>query len=164
MAKEDIIGKMLVEDGHLSDENLASAKTRMQAAGGKSFGEVLIEAGFVEEGALLRTMAKYYSTQYVTKRKLSKVEIPKSVTDRVPESLAEKYNLCPIQFKDGLTIIIDDPTNVVAIDEIKFVTGINNVRTLIALESTIRCGINKFYKGDANAFGFGVEISDEDED
>lgn len=155
MDKLDKIGRLLVEDGVLSEAKLKQGLEKQEASFGKPLGEVLLESGLVKESDFLRVLAKQFRTQYVTTDTLAGLNIPDSVLKMVPQEMAEKHTILPILYKASgrtLTIATADPNNIQAIDEVKFTSGVSKLDALIAQEESIIKGIKKFYKGDENAF------------
>ena len=157
MADDRRIGQLLVSEGVLSEAQLKEALTAQKEAYGKPLGEVLLEHKFLDEPSFLRVLAKQFRAQYLTTSKLAQLAVPDAVLRLVPQAMAEKHNIFPVAYKKSersLTIITTDPTNVNAIDEIKFASGVSNVKTLVALKSSIEAAVKKWYRGEKTAFGF----------
>ncbi len=150
------IGRLLVREGAITEEDLSKALEAQEASYGKPLGEVMIELQMIDEPDFLRVLAKKFHTQYLTTKKLSEIKVSEGILKLVPQATAEKYNLFPVQFKRGdktLTVIMTNPDDVAAIDEVKFVSGIATVKPLVGLSESINAAIKKWYQGDDNAFG-----------
>lgn len=165
MEKEEKIGQLLVQEGLLTPEQLQEILEKQKGIySGIPLGELLIQQGMVKESDFLRVLAKQFRTQYVTTQKLAELSIPSAILRLVPLAVAEKYFLLPIQYskKDkSLAIVITDPLNVNAIDEVKFASGISNIKPLVAIKGAIKAGIEKFYKGNERAFDFAITVDGE---
>ncbi len=166
MDKPDRIGQLLLQEGLITEEKLQDALEKQRTTfSSKALGEVLIDQGLVKENDFLRVLAKQFRTQYVTAEKLAYLNVPGAVLKLIPINIAEKHLVLPIQYssKDkSLSIVTPDPMNVGAIDEVKFASGIANIRALIAVESAIRAGIDKFYKGNDRAFELSISVEGEE--
>jgi response regulator RpfG family c-di-GMP phosphodiesterase len=156
MNEEERIGQLLVREGVITEEDLKHALEAQKEAYGKPLGEVLINLKLIDESDFLRILAKKFHTQYLTTKKLSDVKVSDAILKLVPAATAEKYNLFPVQFKKSdktLTVAMTNPDDVAAVDEIKFVSGVPNVKSLVALKDAIKAAVAKWYKGEKNAFG-----------
>jgi len=164
MEKADRIGRLLVQEGLITDQQLSEALEKQQTGyANKPLGEVMIDQGILKEDDFLRILAKQFRTQYVTSEKLAALNIPSAILRLVPVNIAEKHAILPIQYskKDkSLSVVTPDPMNVGAIDEVKFVSGIGNIRALVALQSSVVAGIEKFYKGNDRAFDLTISMEE----
>lgn len=161
------IGQLLLQDGVINESQLQQALTQQKESYGKPLGEIMISLHLIEETDFLRVLAKQFHTQYLTAKKLSELQVTDAVLKMVPQNTAEKHNLFPVQYKRGdktLTVVTTNPDNVSAVDEVKFVSGIGNVKCLVGLAEPIKAAINHWYKGDNHAFdhllGMGADSSD----
>ncbi|NNC91813.1 MAG: Flp pilus assembly complex ATPase component TadA [Acidimicrobiia bacterium] len=116
---------MLLQEGLLSRADLDRATT-IQTDTGMPLGRILVEEGFVKETDLVKTLAGHIGLEFVS---LDEVTIDPSATALVPEALARRYAAIPIEFnEDGaLVVAMADPANVLAIDDIRAITGIDVV-------------------------------------
>jgi len=157
MADDRRIGQLLVQEGVLTEAQLKEALQAQKETYGKPLGEVLLEHQWVDEPSFLRVLAKQFRAQYLTTIKLAELNVPDAVLRLVPQAIAEKYNIFPVAYKKSektLTIVTTDPANVAAIDEIKFASGVTNVKPLVALKTSVEAAIKKWYRGEKTAFGF----------
>ncbi len=136
------IGEMLVKEGLITQEDLEEALKRQKGTG-KKLGSTLVEMGLIDEKTLVKFLSKQLGVPPVDLSTLKTV--PDDVLSLVPAETAYRYQILPLGRK-GNTLIIAmiDPTNVIAIDEIKFLTGLE-VACAVALESALNDALKKFY-------------------
>ncbi len=136
------LGQLLVNNNIINEEQLEKALDLQKKEGGR-IGSNLIKLGFLTEDTLVEFLSKQYGVPAVT---LSTEEIDPSIVKFVPYDVAYKYQIFPIS-KNGavLTISMTDPSNVFAIDDIKFMTGYD-VLPVVASESAIKEAIAKHYE------------------
>jgi type IV pilus assembly protein PilB len=143
MAMSGRLGAMLVSSGLITDDQLKKALSAQKTQGGR-LGSILVKLGFVQEDKLMTFLSKQYGVPYVD---LSKFQINPAVIKHIPSDVAQKYRIMPIN-RSGATITIAmvDPSNIFAIDDIKFMTGYN-VEAVVATEGAIVETIKKYYGG-----------------
>jgi len=143
MAMAGRLGAMLVSSGLITDEQLRKALAAQKAQGGR-LGSILVKQGFIQEDKLMTFLSKQYGVPYVD---LSKFEINPAVIKHIPADVAQKYRIMPINRTGStITIAMVDPSNIFAIDDIKFMTGYN-VEAVVATEGAIVESIKKNYGG-----------------
>ncbi|MEL7060705.1 MAG: type IV-A pilus assembly ATPase PilB [Acidobacteriota bacterium] len=137
----DRLGDLLVKSGRISADQLRQALAKQREEGGR-LGTNLVKMGLVRENELVEFLSKQFRVSAIN---LAQVEIDESVVKLIPADVARKYTIMPVS-KTGakVTIAMLDPTNVFAMDDIKFMTGYN-VEPVIAAESAIRAAIEKSY-------------------
>jgi type IV pilus assembly protein PilB len=134
---------MLVSSGLITDEQLKKALSSQKSEGGR-LGTILVKLGFVQEDKLMSFLSKQYGVPYVD---LNKFEINSAVIKHIPSEVAQKYRIMPINRAGAtITIAMVDPSNIFAIDDIKFMTGYN-VEAVVATEGAIIDAIKKYYGG-----------------
>ena len=107
-----------------------------------SVGQALINAGNVAEPDLIEFLAKQYGVRAVD---LSQVTIEWEALRWLPKNLCEKYTAVPIsKMDDSLVIAMADPSNIYAVDEIKFLLGNTPHEIVVASQSAIRAAIQKY--------------------
>lgn len=140
MAKKKI-GDLLVDKGLINIAQLEEA-LREQSLSGKRVGEILVEKGHISEDDLISTISERLS---IPKVSVSQMVIDPSILKLVNVDVARRYTLIPIfQIGNTLTLAMADPLNIIAIDEIKYNTGLN-INRAIAATSEIRDAIDKYY-------------------
>lgn len=147
MFKRKKIGEMLIEAGHITDKELNIALAE-QKKRGKRLGQVLIELGYLTDAKLLPVLGKQLKVPFVD---LNKVEIKPEILKMVPEKIARKHMLVPINF-DGKSLMIGmaDPLDVFIIDEIQFQNNCEVVRSICS-EVQINETLDKLYVAGAMA-------------
>ena len=141
MAMAGRLGAMLVSSGLITEEQLKNALATQQREGGR-LGSILVKMNFVQEEKLMMFLSKQYGVPYVD---LSRFDIDANVVKLIPGEVAQKYQIMPIN-RTGATITIAmvDPSNVFAIDDVKFMTGYN-VEPVVATEAGIKQAMSKHY-------------------
>lgn len=141
MAMAGRLGAMLVSSGLITEEQLKNALATQQREGGR-LGSILVRMNFVQEEKLMMFLSKQYGVPYVD---LSRFDIDVNVVKLIPGEVAQKYQIMPIN-RTGATITIAmvDPSNVFAIDDVKFMTGYN-VEPVVATEAGIKQAMSKHY-------------------
>ncbi len=147
MAMSGRLGAMLVSSGLITEDQLQKALATQKSEGGR-LGSILVKMGIVQEDKLMTFLSKQYGVPYVD---LGKFEINPAVIKHIPADVAQKYRIMPIN-RTGATITIAmvDPSNIFAIDDIKFMTGYN-VEAVVATEGAIVEAIKKYYGSAAKA-------------
>lgn len=132
---------MLLEQGVLTLEQLHLALRHQREHGGR-LGSVLIDLGMVSDEAVATALSEQYDVLSVN---LANHQIDPEVIRLIPIETAIRYQVLPLK-KAGttLTVAITDPTNVLALDDIKFMTGYR-VEPVVAPQCSIREAIEKYY-------------------
>ncbi len=135
------LGKLIVNAQLINEEQLQKALLVQKKEGGR-LGSILVRLGFIDEAKLLKFLSQQYG---VPAADLSKIEIDPAVVKLVPAEVVKKYLVVPIKRLGAtLSLAMVDPSDVFAIDDIKFMTGYN-VEPIIAAESSVVDLINKYY-------------------
>jgi len=135
------LGDLLLKQKLITQEQLETALKLQREEGGK-IGEALVRVGAVSESDITETLSQQFGVPSID---LAHFEIDPAVIKVVPGEVARKYGVLPVN-KTGatLTIAMGDPTNVFAMDDIKFMTGYN-VEPVVASEIALRKAIDKHY-------------------
>ncbi len=135
------LGELLIKANLITQDQLKDALKAQKDTGGK-LGETLIKLGFVAEEDITECLSQQFGVPAIN---LAHFEIDESVIKLLPAEVVRKYNILPVN-KTGATITIAmaDPTNVFAMDDIKFMTGYN-VEPVVASEIGIRAAVEKYY-------------------
>ena len=135
------LGELLVRENVISAGELRKAQDEQRKEGGR-LGSSLVKLGMIEESELTSFLSKQYGVPAIN---LAEFEIEKDVINLVPREVAEKHSLVPFN-RSGSTISVamSDPSNIFAIDDIKFITGYN-VEVMVASEQAIRDSIERYY-------------------
>ena len=135
------IGELLVRENLISLQQLQKAQEEQKKAGGR-LGYQLTKLGFIEESELTAFLSKQYGVPAID---LNEFEIDPDVIKLVPREVVEKHLIIPVN-RAGASLIVamSDPSNIFAIDDIKFLTGYN-IEVVVAAEGAIRKAIEKYY-------------------
>ncbi|UCF78713.1 MAG: Flp pilus assembly complex ATPase component TadA, partial [Candidatus Eiseniibacteriota bacterium] len=137
----DSVASRLVEEKLVSKESLDKATAQKKQSGG-SITQNLVKVGAITEEDLTKFLSELYNVPTVN---LSKMEIDRSVIKLIPGDVASKFQVVPVErVGRRLTVAMVNPSNIFAIDDIKFLTGLE-VQPLIAPESDIKKAIDTYY-------------------
>jgi type IV pilus assembly protein PilB len=140
------LGDLLQRRGDLTAEQLAHALEAQREHSG-SLATHLIKLGFISEEDLLAILEREYRLPVVDPASL---EIPKDVLGLVPQALVIKHHLIPTSLaRNTVTLVMADPSNLVAINEVKFLTGYD-VKIAVASPAAIQAALDRHYNSDAN--------------
>ncbi|MFV1956180.1 MAG: type IV-A pilus assembly ATPase PilB [bacterium] len=143
------LGEMLVKANLISEDQLKQALEEQSKSGGR-LGYNLAKLDIMEEGDIVAFLSKQYGVPSIN---LTEFEIDSNIIKLIPGKTAKKYQLIPVSRTGGtLTLAMADPTNVFALDDIKFMTGYN-VEPVVASETAIEDSIMKYYE--SGGFGGG---------
>jgi type IV pilus assembly protein PilB len=135
------IGEILVKENFITSEQLETALKHQRQHGGR-LGSILISLGFVQDDDITSVLSKQYGVPSIN---LAFFEIDPAVIKLISVETAQKYMVVPLsRVGSTLTIATVDPTNVFAIDDIKFITGFN-VEPVVATEASILEALEKYY-------------------
>ena len=135
------IGELLLKEKRISAEQLQEALNYQRTNGGK-LGANLVKLGFVKDEEITALLSKQYGVPSIA---LNQFEIDPAVIKLVPAETARKYQIVPLSRAGAtLTIAMTDPTNVFAMDDVKFMTGYN-VEPVVASETAVLDSIEKYY-------------------
>ena len=155
----DRLGELLVREKLITADQLKKAVEEQRTSGGR-LGYNLAKLGFINEKELTAFLSKQYgipSIDPVT------TEVDPEVIKLIPEDVANKYQVIPIS-RTGSTLVLAmaDPSNIFAIDDIKFLTGYN-VESMVASEVAIKAAIEKYYTTQEAEMDLGDVLTEFDE-
>lgn len=138
---EKDIGQMLVDEGKLTSDELREA-LNLQRQKDKKLEEVLVELNYIDEDELIDFLSEKL---YICKVDLTETSIESKAARSISKEIAEKYRAFPFKEEHGsIFVAMSDPTNLMAIDDIRFITQ-RNVQIYLAKHSDIDRAINKYY-------------------
>lgn len=145
------LGEILVRENLISSQQLREALEYQRGSGGR-LGSNLVKLGIISDDVITAVLSRQYGVPSIN---LELFQIEDETIKLISHDVALKYSVLPIS-KVGaiLTLAMADPTNVFAMDDIKFMTGLN-VEPVIASEASIQTSIGKYYSS-SNA----IEIFD----
>jgi len=137
----DQIGELLVKENLLTADQLRQARDDARTKGSR-LGAQITQLGYLDENDLTEFVAKQYGVPSID---LEEFEIDAAVIRLVPEEVATKHTVIPVN-RAGSTLILatSDPSNIFALDDIKFLTGYN-IQAVVSAEDAIRRAIDKYY-------------------
>ncbi len=140
--KSKRLGDILISDGALTQEQLEQA-LEQQKQSHERLGTVLIENGYITERELIDALRNQLGIDFID---LTKTNIDPSMSRYIPKSLAQEYEIVPIQVvRDNLFLAMSDPLNFMAIERARD-TSRKNVVPMIATSSAVRHAINILYE------------------
>ena len=135
------LGELLVKEKLISQDQLKQALDHQKTHGGR-LGTALVKLGLVTDDEVTAVLSRQYGVPSIN---LKFYEVDPAVVKLIPQETAVRYQIVPLsRVGSTLTIAMTDPTNVFAMDDIKFMTGFN-VEPVVASESAITEAIGKFY-------------------
>src|SRR6202045_378874 len=135
------LGDLLVKEKIITPEQLDQAN-KVQKETKCRLGSALVKLGFLTDEDVTNFLSRQYGVPAIN---LSYFEIDPAVVKLIPFETAKRYQILPLsRVGASLTIAMVDPTNVFAMDDIKFMTGFN-IEPVVASESSIQGGIEKAY-------------------
>src|SRR6201987_529108 len=139
------LGDLLVREKVITNEQLDQA-LKVQKDGGGRLGSVLVKLGFLTDEDVTNFLSRQYGVPAIN---LNYFEIDPAVVKLVPQETARRYQILPLsRVGASLTIAMVDPTNVFAMDDIKFMTGFT-IGPVVASETSIIDAIERAYAAPA---------------
>ncbi|MBZ5698104.1 MAG: type IV-A pilus assembly ATPase PilB [Acidobacteriia bacterium] len=140
------LGEILIKESLITSDQLRQALEHQKTNGGR-LGTCLMKLGFVSDDEITGVLSRQYGVPSIN---LKYYEVDSSVIKLIPQDTAVRYQIVPLsRVGSTLTIAMTDPTNVFAMDDIKFMTGFN-VEPVVASETAIADAITKFYGHDGS--------------
>ncbi len=137
------LGEILVRENLITSQQLKETLEYQRANGGR-LGSNLVKLGYISDDVVTAVLSRQYGVPSIN---LDLFQIESEVIKLISEDVAIKYSVLPIsKVGAALTLAMADPTNVFAMDDIKFMTGLN-VEPVIASETSIQLAIAKYYSG-----------------
>ena len=135
------LGELLIDAGLIDERTLARA-LEIQKVKKKKLGQILIDLGVADDEMIAKALA---SQLKVPLAQLNRVEIPEEIISLVPSEIAENYLLIPIKkMEKGLVVAMANPLDFYAIDDLRFVTGMP-IHVEVASERDLLGAIERFY-------------------
>jgi len=117
------LGDLLVREKIITQDQLAQALKKQKQGGGR-LGSVLVSLGFLTDEEVTNFLSRQYGVPAIN---LQFFEIDPNVVKLIPQETARKHQILPLsRVGASLTIAMVDPTNVFAMDDMKFMTGFNS--------------------------------------
>jgi type IV pilus assembly protein PilB len=141
MANNNRLGELLVREKLISLAQLRHAQEEQQKSG-QNLGYTLAKLGYVSDDEITNFLSQQYRVPTVS---LEEYEIDADILKLVPKEPCERHKVVPVsRTGNSLIVAMADPTNLNAIDDLKFLTGYN-IEPVIASETAIHNAIEKYY-------------------
>jgi type IV pilus assembly protein PilB len=135
------LGEILVRENLLTPQQLREALDYQREHGGR-LGFNLVKLGLVSDDMVTAVLSRQYGVPSVN---LDLFEVDPAVLRLIPREVAEKYSVLPLSRVGAtLTLAMVDPTNVFAMDDIKFMTGLN-IEPVVVSEAGVQEAIDHYY-------------------
>lgn len=158
--RKPLLGQILLDQGYILPEQLEMA-LKEQTATNLRIGEILVKNGWVTEKDLAQAISKQTKYPFVS---LSMFRPMQEAIDTIPESMARRLEVVPLSIDanaNKLTIAISDPFNILALDEIRMITGMD-LDIMITTLSDIKRAIESFYSVKSSIDRALIEVVEEE--
>ncbi|MBR4544238.1 MAG: type II/IV secretion system protein [Lachnospiraceae bacterium] len=140
--KEIRLGDLMVSAGYITDEQLGEALALQKQDRSKRIGQILIEQGYVSERQMLSALADRLQTSLID---ISTYPVDEDAVNTIPVQMAQHYLMLPVAIHDGvLTVALNDPLNLYALEDIRQTSGMN-LSTLLAEAEPLKNAITYHY-------------------
>jgi type IV pilus assembly protein PilB len=141
------LGEVLVAGGVLTDAQLEDALRAQKEETGRRrrLGEVITALGLADEVQIARALSDQLGLPFID---LGSLPVPDETLAVLPRNVALRHRAVPISLAhDVLTVAVADPTNVLALDDIRLATKLAQIRTAVATASDVQEAVNRYYGG-----------------
>jgi type IV pilus assembly protein PilB len=154
------LGDRLVAEKLITTEQLQKALAEQKGSADK-LGTILVRLQFITEDSLVSFLSKQYAIPAIT---VAQVDPDPDVLKLVPEQIAKKHGVLPIKrMGNTLTLAMADPTNVFALDDVGFMTGLQ-IHPVVASEAAIRKAFERLYDAGGSVTDMMSELEEADAD
>lgn len=159
MGNDNRLGELLVREKLISIQELQKAR-EYQKTSGDNLGKSLTKLGYVSDAEVTEFIANQYNVPAVD---LDEYELETEIIELIPQDVAERHKIIPIsRAGTSLVVAMVDPTNLNAIDDVKFLTGYN-VEPVVASESAIDKALESHYSAPLATYDDVMDGFDESE-
>ncbi len=135
------LGDLLVRDQIISPEQLHKAQEESRKSGDR-LGNSLVKLGAIQEEDLTQFLSKQYGVPAIN---LAEFDVEADVIALIPRDVANRHRVVPVnRAGNSLIVAMADPSNILAIDDLKFVTGYN-IEVVVAAEVSVNEALAKYY-------------------
>ncbi len=138
---QDTLNQRLIEAKKITKQQVVDAE-RLSKSAGTSLAASLVKSGVLTQDELNDFLAKFYGAPVVD---IAAAEVDPAVIRLIPADVASRFQVVPYR-RNGrkLTVVMANPSNIFALDDIKFITGCE-VETCVASDDAIKKAIDRFY-------------------
>ena len=141
--KNITIGQILLDSKLITPDQLNNVIELQKKSPSKRIGDILVQEGIITEKVLMRALESRLKVQYVD---ISDIELTEKIVNLLPEEIAKKYNVIPIETTDKLlTIASSDPMNFYALDDIRLATNME-IKVVLSTSSDIQNALSHAYR------------------
>lgn len=141
--KNTTIGQILLDSKLITPNQLNNGLELQKKSPSKRIGDILVQEGIITEKVLMRALESRLKVQYVD---ISDIELTEKIVNLLPEEIAKKYNVIPIETTDKLlTIASSDPMNFYALDDIRLATNME-IKVVLSTSSDIQNALSHAYR------------------
>ncbi|HSO73001.1 MAG TPA: ATPase, T2SS/T4P/T4SS family, partial [Thermodesulfobacteriota bacterium] len=143
MFKSRRIGELLLRENKITPQQLQEALEEQKREGGQpKIGAILVKKGFITEETLTFFLSKHFGLPQI---QLEGMTFDPALTEIIPAQVARKYEILPIGREGAnLKIAISDPSNIFALDDLKFLTG-SNIQLFLVSDQSLKEALDRFY-------------------
>ena len=154
------LGELLVKEQLITPLQLRRAVDSQRGSGGR-LGHELTKLGYIDENELTAFLSKQYGVPSVN---LADIELDPDVLKLLPKEVVTRHQVVPVN-RSGNTLIVAmaDPSNIFAIDDIKFITKFH-IEVVVASEQAIADAIEQYYTSNVSFDEVMVDFDDDDEE
>ncbi len=158
MKERERLGKLLVDQKLLTEEQLKMAIDFQSAVGGK-LGAIIVKLGFIEDSTLTSFIARQMNLPVVN---LDELVLPENLVKRIPRKLIEKHHVLPIHYKEGiLTVATSDPFDYEATEELQLAQDARIEVNLASRSQILKCISQLFYSSEEQSAPMKEKSKDE---
>ena len=141
-SREHALGKFLLNKGAVTETQLQQALDEKEQSG-RRIGDILVEHGWATTGDLAHALAEQYNLEFI---EILETTIEPGVTKLLSERFVRRFRLLPVKYlgKNSVLIASADPTDIVALDNVKLALGIN-LKFCVADSSDLDLAIDQVY-------------------
>lgn len=140
------VGDLLLRQGLINQDQLRQAQEAHSQNGG-FLSTALIKLNFIAEADLTEALSKQYGLPVV---RLENEQIDPDAVALLPHTIAAKHNVLPLRFQgSALVVVMVDPSNILALNDVKFVTG-RDIQVVLSNESEVKAYLEKLYESNVS--------------
>jgi type IV pilus assembly protein PilB len=154
------LAQIFVDLGYMEEEQADDILQESETLG-QAFERVAQSRGLVTEDQIIQALSEQHGIPAVN---LNEVKPSAEAVALVNEPMATVYKVLPLAFKDGvLTIVISDPANVTAIDDLRNFLNVRNIQAVLASAQAVEEAIIKTYQGKSESIVDIIQALESDE-